>query len=69
MSIFNCPKCGNSFTSAKVEGVDLTNEAGTWRGLVFTCKGCGVLLGIQVDPILLQDRILEAIEEVKNKIQ
>ena len=55
-----CPKCDSSFTSVRLENVDVKG-AETWNGVAYACPHCSVAFGVAIDPVTLNADAIEAI--------
>ncbi len=68
-----CPHCKKSFTTATIGEVSASVPFGqrTFRAISYNCPhiGCGVSLGVEIDPIALKsDIVREVISGLRKKL-
>jgi hypothetical protein len=56
--MIKCPKCEKNITRLRSEDIE-ANGPGTLvlRSIVFMCPSCSVVLGAQMDPVLLKTEL------------
>ncbi len=67
MNISKCPYCKNIITTVITEDVTMTIGVGkpAWNGLSHACPLCHVVLGVEVNPLVIQGKILDALDDLR----
>jgi hypothetical protein len=65
-----CPNCRKVVPHLELEAISVQKLAnGSWNGVSYLCPLCRTILGVQIDPVVLQDdtvnEILEAFRKAK----
>jgi len=65
-----CPHCQKVINNVKVEDVDImVGFQSQWKGFSYQCPSCNCVLGVQMNPLTLNDDLKEDIlEEVKKML-
>lgn len=53
MAIAKCPKCDKNITEIVALPVNVRDSGKNWKGGVYTCPYCYVILGAGLDPLAL----------------
>lgn len=61
MATGKCPKCGKTVDHAKTDPIKLKGGGKVWPGVSLLCPSCDAVLGIQMDPLVLKEAIIEEI--------
>ena len=62
-----CPSCKKTVRNVKVEDIEIrVGFQAQWRGLSYQCTSCKCVLGVQMDPLALNENLKEEIlREIK----
>jgi ribulose 1,5-bisphosphate carboxylase large subunit-like protein len=59
-----CPQCSKTITSVKVEDVVVEVEfRPKWKGFSYGCPHCRAVLGVQINPLLVADEIVDSLKK------
>jgi len=63
-----CPHCKKRITHVNVQDVDMKYDPMVqWNGYSYQCPSCKLVLGVQMNPHTLDDRLKdEILKELKN---
>lgn len=61
-----CPHCKNSFTHVNIKPVNGKSGRTTWDCISYNCPNRDASLSVAVDPVMLQDGILQSIQKLKS---
>lgn len=66
-----CLSCSKPLTYINLKGLPIKPlGGGEWNGVVYCCPYCGVVLGVQIDPIAIKkDVVAELLAEMKRLLQ
>lgn len=64
-----CPQCKNTVTSVKIESIIASTAligGRDFNAVSYSCKSCGTILSVQMDPIALKsDTVAEIIDALR----
>jgi hypothetical protein len=61
-----CPSCGKTVVDAKVEYIEVqAGFSGGWKGFSYSCSSCHAVLGVQVNPLLLNVDLIQHLKSEK----
>lgn len=63
MAFAKCPKCEKSLLGVNIEEVDgYVRGTSTLRCVAYSCRACGTVLSVEVDPIALKTDIINSLK-------
>ena len=61
-----CPHCKKTLVSVEAEDIDIKGFQVRWEGLSYQCPSCKSVLGVQMNPLTLnQDLKTKLLKEIK----
>ena len=66
MAVAKCPKCDNSITEIIALPVNVKDGRRNWKGGVFTCPHCQVILSAGLDPLALAEETVRLLRDQGN---
>jgi len=61
VNVGKCPKCGAILSSVTVEALSVKAGRRSRKGVSYVCPSCHVVLGVEIDPIVLRATTVRAI--------
>ena len=62
INVGKCPKCEITITKVQVEDISIATQfTDKWQGFSYKCPSCHAVLGVQMNPLTLND-------DLKNEI-
>jgi len=59
-----CPKCDRVVDRVEVEQVGARTQGSNWSAVSLRCPSRDTVLSVQIDPLSLNDDLVEKIEEI-----
>ena len=67
INVSKCPHCKAVISTVVSEDITMTASLGkpAWKGLTHACPHCHTVLGVEVNPLVVQGEIIRAIEALR----